>query len=31
VFGGDLDNKWQHALAKLGVDFGRLSGDAGHA
>jgi putative transcriptional regulator len=31
VFGRDLDTKLQHALAKLGVDFGRLSGDAGHA
>jgi putative transcriptional regulator len=31
VFGGDLDGKWEQALAKLGIDFGRLSGDAGHA
>jgi putative transcriptional regulator len=31
VFGGDLDNKWEHALAKLGIDFGRLSSESGHA
>src|SRR5262245_23570932 len=31
VFGHDLDGKWERALAKLGVDFGRLSGAAGHA
>jgi len=31
VFGGNLDSKWEQALAKLGIDFGRLSTDAGHA
>ena len=31
VFGANLDAKWEAALAKLGVDYGRLSGDAGHA
>jgi putative transcriptional regulator len=31
VFGADLDGKWEQALAKLGIDFGRLSGAAGHA
>jgi putative transcriptional regulator len=31
VFGHDLDAKWELALAKLGVEQGRLSGDAGHA
>jgi putative transcriptional regulator len=31
VFGEDLEAKWELALAKLGIDFGRLSGEAGHA
>ena len=31
VFGRDLDSKWELALAKLGVEQGQLSGDAGHA
>ncbi|MFQ5938561.1 MAG: YqgE/AlgH family protein [Alphaproteobacteria bacterium] len=31
VFDDDLDTKWKRAMAKLGVDFGKLSGDAGHA
>jgi putative transcriptional regulator len=31
VFGQDLEMKWELALAKLGIDFGRLSSDAGHA
>jgi putative transcriptional regulator len=31
VFGPDLDDKWQRAMAKLGVDLLALSGDAGHA
>jgi len=31
VFDGDIDNKWQRALAKLGVDLTMLSTDAGHA
>ena len=30
-FGQDLEMKWELALAKLGIDFGRLSGEAGHA
>ena len=31
VFDNDLDNKWERAIAKLGVDVSMLSGDAGHA
>ena len=31
VFGQDLEAKWELALAKLGIDHGRLSGEAGHA
>jgi putative transcriptional regulator len=31
VFGQDLEAKWELALAKLGIDFGRLSAEAGHA
>jgi putative transcriptional regulator len=31
IFDGDLDGKWQRALAKLGVDLSMLSADAGHA
>jgi putative transcriptional regulator len=31
VFGGDLDGKWQRAMAKLGIDLSMLSTDAGHA
>ena len=31
VFDGELDDKWQRALAKLGVDLTMLSSDAGHA
>jgi len=31
VFGQNLDAKWELAMAKLGIDFGRLSSDAGHA
>jgi len=31
VFDADLDNKWERAIAKLGVDVSMLSGDAGHA
>ncbi|MBV8888694.1 MAG: YqgE/AlgH family protein [Alphaproteobacteria bacterium] len=31
VFDGDLDGKWQRALAKLGIDLSMLSTDAGHA
>jgi putative transcriptional regulator len=31
VFGPDLDNKWEHAMDKLGIDPSMLSDDAGHA
>ena len=31
IFGGDHDNKWQKALARIGVDPSLLSGDVGHA
>jgi len=31
VFGDDLDEKWDRALAKLGIDISLLSTDAGHA
>ncbi len=31
LFGIDLDDKYDQALAKLGVDISFLSGDAGHA
>ena len=31
LFDAQLDNKWQRALAKLGVDLSMLSSDAGHA
>jgi putative transcriptional regulator len=31
VFDGDLDSKWQRALAKIGVSPSMLSGEAGHA
>jgi putative transcriptional regulator len=31
VFDADLDHKWQRAIGKIGVDFSKLSGDAGHA
>ncbi len=31
IFDPDLDNKWERALAKIGIDFSMLSGDAGHA
>ena len=31
VFDMDLEGKWERAIAKLGVDFSMLSGDAGHA
>lgn len=31
IFDHDLDTKWDRALAKLGVDGSKLSGDAGHA
>lgn len=31
LFQTDLDHKWEAAIHKLGIDFGSLSGDAGHA
>jgi putative transcriptional regulator len=31
VFDDDLDQKWQRAIGKIGVDFSKLSSDAGHA
>ncbi len=31
VFDQDLGNKWERALAKIGIDFSMLSGEAGHA
>jgi putative transcriptional regulator len=31
VFDDALDNKWERAIGKLGVDVSMLSGDAGHA
>lgn len=31
LFGGDLGEKWNRSIAKLGIDVSLLSGDAGHA
>ncbi len=31
IFGTNLDGKWEKAMAKMGIDFSQLSGDAGHA
>lgn len=31
VFGGDPDLKYERALAKIGIDLAKLSGEAGHA
>jgi len=31
LFGSDIDGKWQRAIAKIGVDFNKLSASAGHA
>jgi putative transcriptional regulator len=31
IFGPDVDNKYQRALRKLGIDAGMLSSEAGHA
>lgn len=31
LFDGDIDHKWERAIHKMGIDFGSLSGDAGHA
>ncbi len=31
VFDADLDHKWERAIGKIGIDFSKLSGEAGHA
>lgn len=31
IFGPSVDDRWQQAMAKLGIDINMLSGDAGHA
>jgi putative transcriptional regulator len=31
IFDNDLDNKWERAIGKLGIDVSMLSGEAGHA
>ena len=31
VFGPGLDDKWGQAMAKIGIDHSKLSGEAGHA
>lgn len=31
LFGIEVERKWERAIAKIGVDFSMLSGDAGHA
>jgi putative transcriptional regulator len=31
VFEGEADTKYDRALAKIGIDLGKLSGEAGHA
>lgn len=31
VFGSEPDMKWERAMAKIGIDFSMLSGNAGHA
>ena len=31
VFGGDIDNKYERALRKLGIEPAMLSNEAGHA
>jgi len=31
VFGSDTDHIWQQAIARIGVDLGKLSSNAGHA
>jgi putative transcriptional regulator len=31
IFGQDLDARWEAAMAKIGINAGMLSGDAGHA
>ena len=31
LFGPAIENKWERAIAKIGVNFSMLSGEAGHA
>jgi putative AlgH/UPF0301 family transcriptional regulator len=31
IFGADTDGKYNKALAKIGIDLGQLSSQAGHA
>lgn len=31
IFGGDVEEKYDRALRKIGIDPGMLSTDAGHA
>ena len=31
LFGQEVEHKWERAIAKIGVDFSKLSGDVGHA
>ena len=31
IFGTKLESKWELAMAKMGIDFSKLSGAAGHA
>lgn len=31
IFGPAINDKWQGAMAKIGIDFSQLSGEAGHA
>ncbi len=31
LFANDFERKWERSIHKLGIDFGSLSGDAGHA
>jgi putative transcriptional regulator len=31
LFDDNLDDKWERAITKIGIDFSMLSGDAGHA
>ena len=31
LFDTDIETKWERSMAKLGIDFNKLSGDAGHA
>ena len=31
LFGDDVERKWEKAIAKIGIDFNKLSAEAGHA